>query len=113
MNLLPKILEEVLPPLYSQDKTDQREQRVYAKFFATGASWTWYALEGSRNPNSEMVFFGYVEGADSEYGYFTLREFEEINACSEWNFRIERDITIAPGTKLIDLVPNLRIFKDE
>lgn len=42
------------------------------------SDWTWYAVEGQRQPDGDIVFYGLVNGFDREYGYFTLRELESV-----------------------------------
>ena len=44
-NLLPDILKERMPALYSQEQ--ERDPLVVAKYFDPVGSWTWYATEGS------------------------------------------------------------------
>jgi Protein of unknown function (DUF2958) len=44
-NLLPEILKERMPALYSQEH--ERDPMVVAKYFDPVGSWTWYATEGS------------------------------------------------------------------
>jgi hypothetical protein len=44
MELLPKDIERLLPPLYSQeDKGDDAVAQI--KFFTPWTGWTWYASE--------------------------------------------------------------------
>ena len=64
-----------LPPLYSQEAED--EPTVYAKFFLPGTGWTWYVTEGSEE-EGDFMFFGFVGGQDSEFGYFLLSELESV-----------------------------------
>jgi hypothetical protein len=44
-NLLPGILKERMPGLYSQE--EERDPFVVMKYFDPAGSWTWYATEGS------------------------------------------------------------------
>ena len=81
-NLLPEILKERMPALYSQE--EERDAFVVAKYFDPVGSWTWYATEGSpvdedgyMDTNKEKVdflFFGLVVGHVPELGYFSLNE---------------------------------------
>jgi hypothetical protein len=81
-NLLPEILKERLPALYSQE--EERDPVVVVKYFDPVGSWTWYATEGSpvdedgyMDTNKEKVdflFFGLVVGFEPELGYFSLNE---------------------------------------
>jgi hypothetical protein len=79
-NLLPDILKERMPPLYSQEH--ERDPAVVAKYFDPVGSWTWYATEGSpvdedgymdtEKEKVDFLFFGLVVGHVPELGYFSL-----------------------------------------
>ncbi len=45
MKLMTKDLLERIPPLYSQE--NEKDPRVFCKFFTPSDRWTWYVLEGS------------------------------------------------------------------
>ena len=45
MKLLTQELRRRLPPLYSQENTE--DPTVHCKFFTPDSSWTWFATEGS------------------------------------------------------------------
>ena len=97
--LLPEELKARLPPLYSQEAAD--EPYVHAKFFLPGSNWTWYVTEGEEK-DDDFLFFGFVVGQDSEFGYFVLSELE--SAKSPLGFKVERDEHFTPGL-LTDVVP--------
>ena len=86
MELLPPELRERLPKLYSQDETP--DPIVHLKFFFPAADWTWFVTEGEAE-GDDFTFFGYVIGFASEWGYFSLRELEEINIH---HLTVERDL---------------------
>ena len=96
MNLLPKKVEALLPPLYSNDGLG-KEAIAQVKFFTPDASWTWYATE--YDP-IERVFFGLVDGFEKELGYFSLEELQSVRG--PLGLAIERDLYFEP-TKLKDL----------
>jgi hypothetical protein len=101
--LLSKELIDGLPRLYEQQGVD--DPIVHAKFFFPGGSWTWFVTEGQPE-GDDFTFFGYVIGFEAEWGYFTLRELEELKVNGTV---IERDSYFEPGklsTFLSDL--NLR-----
>lgn len=80
-----------LPPLYSQEvKGDAAFAMV--KYFCVSSNWTWYATE--YDP-LEGMFFGLVHGFEVELGYFSLEEFEALNASSAMPV-IERDLYWRP-----------------
>ncbi len=92
MKLLTQELRQLLPPLYSQEHTDPAF--VHVKFFTPDAQWTWYVTEGSRQED-DFIFFGYVIGLESEWGYFSLCELESVRG--PLGLSIERDIYFEPG----------------
>ena len=86
MKLLTKEIEKKLPKLYSQEKV--KNPRIIVKFFHPLSSWKWYAYEGERQENGDMLFFGMVHGYEKEIGYFSLKELEEIKVMG---LGVERD----------------------
>lgn len=100
--LLPDNLRNSLPRLYSQQ--DVSDPIVYAKFFFPGGAWTWLATEGQPE-GDDFTFFGYVIGFEPEWGYFTLKELEEVNVKG---IVIERDCYFKPG-KLSTCLSNLEV----
>jgi hypothetical protein len=99
MKLLSDELRARLPPLYSQEA--EAEPVVYAKFFMPGTGWTWYVTEGSEQ-EGDFLFFGFVVGLESEFGYFLLSELEGVK--TQLGLHVERDLTFCQG-KLTDVVP--------
>lgn len=99
MDLLPDGLRARLPPLYSQEAV--AEPLVYAKFFLPGTSWTWYVMEGQAK-DSDFLFFGFVVGLESEFGYFLLSELQ--SARTPMGLSVERDLYFSEG-RLTDVVP--------
>src|SRR5687768_9948832 len=88
MKLLTDELRQQLPPLYSQEH--EPDPLVICKFFTPWSSWTWYAIEF----DGEDIFFGWVEGLDTELGYFSLSELEEVRGPA--GLDIERDVNFVP-----------------
>jgi hypothetical protein len=72
MKLLTKEIRRRLPPLYSSERG--RDPIVQVKFFSPWSDWTWYATEF----DGEDLFFGLVEGFETEWGYFSLSEMESV-----------------------------------
>src|SRR6266853_938318 len=97
MKLLTDELRARLPPLYSQEA--ETEPTVYAKFFLSG--WTWYVTEGSPQED-DFLFFGFVVGLESEFGYFLLSELESVR--TPLGLGVERDLAFREG-RLTDVVP--------
>lgn len=98
--LLTQELRERLPGLYATDETPMAEKVALVKYFTPWSNWTWYALEF----DGENEFFGYVDGLEREFGYFTLAGLESYR--SPLGLRIERDLYFEP-TKLVELYPAL------
>src|ERR1700730_1741683 len=99
MKLLTDELRARVPRLYAQEA--EAEPTVYAKFFMPGNGWTWYVTEGSEQ-EGDFLFFGFVVGLESEFGYFLLSELEAVRTSQELS--VERDLTFTEG-KLTDVVP--------
>ncbi|MGD1096597.1 MAG: DUF2958 domain-containing protein [Bryobacteraceae bacterium] len=66
-----------------------------------GTGWTWYVTEGSPE-GDEFLFFGFVVGLESEFGYFLLSELEEVR--NSLGLKVERDLSFREG-RLTDVVP--------
>ena len=45
MVLLPKEIEEKLPPLYSTENIATKDKIVKIKFFTPDSNWSWYVVE--------------------------------------------------------------------
>jgi len=88
--LLPKEILDQLPQLGAQDgKGDQAI--VYAKFFTPDSQWTWLLME--YDPETQMGF-GLVRGIETELGYFSLAELEEVTGLM--GLPVERDLFWTP-----------------
>lgn len=112
MNLLTEAVARTIPPLYSHE--DDRDPPLVVKFFLPGTRWTWFVIEGATahpggcgwgegcdhrslaswfdHPENDALFFGYVQGADDELGYFRLSELASIRSP----FAVERDLHWQP-----------------
>jgi len=99
MKLLTGDLRAKLPALYSQE--GESNPIVYAKFFLPGTGWTWYVTEGGQRED-DYLFFGFVVGLESEFGYFLLSELESLR--TRLGLSVERDLHFQEG-KLTDVVP--------
>src|ERR1700682_2376225 len=99
MPLLDDDLRSHLPPLYSQEA--EESPMVWARFFLPGTGWTWYVTEGQEQDGGFM-FFGFVVGLESEFGYFLLSELE--SATTPLGLHVERDLAFHEG-RLTDVVP--------
>jgi hypothetical protein len=99
VKLLTEELRSRLPPLYSQEA--ESDPIVYVKFFLPGTGWTWYVTEGEEQ-EGDVMFFGFVVGLESEFGYFLLSELESVT--TPLGLHVERDLAFRQG-RLTDVVP--------
>jgi Protein of unknown function (DUF2958) len=99
MELLPESLKSRLPPLLSQEASD--EPVVYAKYFLPGTAWAWYVFEGEAE-GGDFLFFGFVSGLHDEFGQFRLSELQDLRGPA--GETVQRDLTFTEG-KLTDVVP--------
>lgn len=88
MKLMTEELRWKLPPLYGTEHAPDVMAQV--KYFTPWTNWTWYGVEF----DGEDLFFGYVEGFEKEWGYFSLSELEAIRGPGD--LRIERDLFFEP-----------------
>src|SRR5690242_10008917 len=89
--LLTEELRKALPKLRGQEGS--ADPVVYAIFFFPLSNWKWFVTEGEPTAG-DFTFFGYVTGFEAEWGYFTLKELEDINFKG---IVIERDYYFEAG----------------
>jgi hypothetical protein len=82
--LMTKELEKIIPKMYSSEDTKLEAKTIFAKYFLHG--WTWWILEYSKE---DRLFFAYVQGMESELGYVSLDELEELEVNG---LKVERDL---------------------
>jgi hypothetical protein len=96
MKLVPKEIEATLPPLYSQENVP--DPVAVVKFFDPCGRYTLYVLEGSRQPDGDLLFFGFCVsplGPDcDELGYVSLSQLESVRG--PLGLGIERDLYFKP-----------------
>lgn len=90
-DLSPSELAAIVPPLQSQEGV--ADPIVYIKF-VSDSGWRWYVTEGSLE-SEDLIFFGFVIGAEEEWGEFSLSELSELYESS--GHPIRRDLHLAPG----------------
>ena len=75
MNLMTQQVEELLSdyPIGSQAEESIERQRLLLRFYLPTTRLEWYVSEGSKE-GDDWMFFGYVRGMSSEWGYFRLSE---------------------------------------
>ena len=85
MKLLTQADRKKLPRLYGTEGIRVEDKILRVKFFTPTSNWTWYGVEFDGNDR----FFGYVEGVENEWGYFSLKELSEVKG--PMGVGIERD----------------------
>jgi len=88
--LIQQTLLNDIPDLYATE--EQKYPLCYVKFFTPDSDWTWYIIEFSKADRSTC--YGYVQGLESELGYFTLEELESVHG--PLGLAIERDLSFTP-----------------
>jgi len=88
--LIPKEIRETLPDLYATEEITDPLCKV--KLFTPDANWTWYIIELSKEDNSTC--YGYVQGLESELGYFSLEEIADVRGAL--GLSVERDVHFEP-----------------
>lgn len=85
MMLLTKAIEARFAKVGKQ--MNAKDPVVIAKFFTPWSNWTWYATEYDK---LNRIFFGYVVGLESEWGYFSLDELAGVRGPG--GLKVERDL---------------------
>lgn len=100
-------------PLYSQEGRKE-EAVVLARFFTPASNMTWYVLEYDIERDEA---FGVVVGQETEYGYFSINELQNLRQEISFFGRIakiqavERDVTVDPKKNTIGQL--MREHKEE
>jgi hypothetical protein len=89
MKLLTQEILKKLPTLGATET--ESDPLAIVKFFHPMSNWTWYATEYSPE---ERMFFGRVDGHESELGYFSLDELEGVRVHG---LPVERDQWFKPA----------------
>ena len=85
MKLLKKQIQKTLPALYETENVATADKKLVVKFF--GGIWTWYGVEYDAD---QELFFGFVDGYEKEWGYFSLAELKKIK--TSFGLGVERDM---------------------
>ena len=103
MELIPKEIEATLPRLYSQENVV--DPVAILKFFDPCGRFTFFVLEGQREPDGDIRLFGFcvspLDPGCDELGYASLREFESFQG--PLGLGIERDLYFKP-TPLSEII---------
>ena len=97
MQLLTEEIKRKLPKLGATDGNGKLQDKIaVVKFFNPAGSWTWYAIEGEEQDTGDFLFFGWVDGFEPEWGYFSLNELKSVDGKLPIGLSIERDIWFDP-----------------
>ena len=88
--LIPDPMLANVPNLYETE--DVKDPLCYLKLFTPDSSWTWYIIEVSKEDKN--LCFAYVVGHESELGYITLDELDELRG--PLGLPVERDTSFTP-----------------
>ena len=88
--LIPQTLLSDIPDLYATEGS--LDPLCYVKLFTPDSNWTWFIIEFSKA--DVKTCYGYVQGLESELGYFTLEELESVHGSL--GLSIERDLSFKP-----------------
>lgn len=94
--LLPPELIKQLPKLNTVTESNDNPKAL-VKYFYPDFNWTWYGIEF----DGDDTFFGWVNGFDGEYGYFSLSEL--MANKGKMGLSIERDLYFKP-TPIKDII---------
>ena len=89
-NLIPISILENIPDLYETERSLNPLCQI--KLFTPTSIFTWFIIEISKNDMDTC--YGLVEGFESELGYFSLKELENIKGAL--GLGVERDISFKP-----------------
>ncbi len=89
-NLIPKDLLEQIPHLYDTERN--LNPICHIKLFTPTSIFTWFIIEISKQDMDTC--YGFVKGFESELGYFSLKELEQIKGAL--GLGVERDMSFKP-----------------
>jgi hypothetical protein len=96
MELITKEIEATLPPLYLQENVP--DPVAVVKLFDPCGRCTFYVLEGRREPDGDLLLFGFCRSAllpdCDELGYASLRQLGSVRGSL--GLGIERDLYFRP-----------------
>jgi hypothetical protein len=88
-DLFPSYIRQAIPPLGATEGQGG-DAVAWARIFTPRAGWTWYVLEC----DGRDICFGLVAGIETELGYFSLAEIEQLRGPG--GRRAERDASFHP-----------------
>ena len=89
--MMTKAIAERTPKLYETDGQGYNAV-AQAHYFSVWMNWDWYLTEYDAESG---LAFGLVKGFERELGYFSLKEFEDVNNLKGFQI-VERDICWTP-----------------
>ena len=87
--LIPREIAATVPPLYATE--EEADPTACVRPFSR-SGWAWLVTE--YDPESGEAF-GLVRGFEEEWGYFSVREMEDLNRSKGFG-AVERDLSFEP-----------------
>lgn len=87
MELIPKEIEKILPPLGNPTEKNIDSLTCKVKLFTPDSNWTWYLL--AYDPE-EKIAFAFVDGMEPEFGLVSIAELEMVTG--PLGLKVERDL---------------------
>ncbi len=103
MKLLTRKILAALPKFNATEDIPWAEKLVICKFFISFSDLAWYVFEGEWSEElGSYEFFGYMQGLENSFEYFSLLELENIFSLT--GLGVMRDIRVfkQPFKQLVD-----------
>lgn len=75
-----------IPKIYDQQRSDNSNPKVYARYFIDNSDWEWLVLEYSK---LQRLFFGLIL-PENQLAYFTVEELNKIEF--DYGVKVELDL---------------------
>lgn len=92
-----------LPKLYETEDIALEDKKAIVKLFHPASNWTWYVIEY----DGDDTCWGLVEGHETEYGYFSLKELAQVK--DPFGLGVERDRWFTP-TRAGDILATIKSY---
>jgi hypothetical protein len=90
-----------IPKLYETENIALEDKKVIVRLFHPASNWTWYVIEY----DGDDTCWGLVEGHETEYGYFSLKELAQVKG--PFGLGVERDRWFTP-TRVGDILATIK-----
>jgi hypothetical protein len=109
MMLMTQAIRKALPPLYTNEKKEEKDTPVLLKIFNPYGRGTWYITEF----DGDDTMYGLCCIHEAELGYVSLKELDSLKIkIGRFEFPLERDLhwhgTLADARKAEDIFHKLQ-----